>query len=166
MWFSGTLSEVGIGVHDEAWLTVFIGHKYLYERGVLHWDISPGNLLIKWQPGSQVGQSSTSGCLIDLDHAKRGKSSSEQEIAQPVDDHLNDLVQLWCTMKGMEMKLAHQALVFFPVGSSGSTGLTIMYLKAALAHTLRFRLLNRQLCMPQHLGWQSVWPHCSPFLYL
>jgi len=67
-------------------LTVFIGHKYLYEGGVLHQDISPGNILMKWQPGSQAGQSSTSGRLIDLDHAKRGKSSSEQEIAQPVDD--------------------------------------------------------------------------------
>ena len=137
---------------------MFIGHKYLYERGVLHRDISPGNILIKWRPGFRADQSSTSGCLIDLDHAKRGKPSSES-TAEPVDDNLNDLVQLWCSMKGVEPELAHQALVFFPVGSGGGAGLTIMYLEAALAHTLRFRPLNGQICM-SHLGWQLVRPHC------
>ena len=164
MWSSGTLSEVGIGVRDEAWLTTFIGHKHLYERGVLHRDISPGNILIKWQPGSQADQCSISGCLIDLDHAKRGKSSPEQEIAQPVDDNLNDLIQLWCSMQGVETELARQALVFFPVGGGG--GALLAYLEAALAHPLMFRPLNGQLCTPQHLGWQLVWAHCSSFLYL
>ena len=44
---------------DEAGLTMFVGHKYLYERGVLHRDISPGNILIKWRPGSEADESST-----------------------------------------------------------------------------------------------------------
>ena len=141
---------------------MFIGHKYLYERGVLHRDISPGNILIKWRPGSRADQSSTSGCLIDLDHAKRGKPSSEQLTAQPVDDNLGNIVQLWCSMKGVEMDVARQALVFFPVtdDDDDNAGPIIMYLKAALAHISRFRPLNGQLCTPQRLGWQSVRGHC------
>ena len=144
------------------WLTVFIGHKYLYENGILHRDISPGNILIKWLPGSRADQSSTSGCLIDLDHAKKGKLSSEQLAAQPVDDDLGNIVQLWCSMKGVETELARRALVFFPVGGSGSANALPMltYLEAVLAHTLRFRTLNGQLCTSQHLGWQSVRGHC------
>jgi len=56
---------------------MFVGHKYLYDRGVLHRDISPGNILIKWQPGYEGDEPSVSGCLIDLDHGKKGKPSSE-----------------------------------------------------------------------------------------
>jgi serine/threonine protein kinase len=166
LWFSGTLLEVDISVCDQAWLTRFIGHRYLYERGVLHRDISPGNILIKWQPGSEADQSSTSGCLIDLDHAKRGKPPSEQVTAQPVDDDLNDLVLLWCSKKGVKTDVARQALVFFPVGDDDDAIALLAYLKAALAHTLRFRPLNGQLCTPQHLGWQSVQPRCSLLLQL
>ena len=138
------------------WLTVFIGHKYLYESGVLHRDISPGNILIKWQPDSGTGQHGTSGCLIDLDHAKKGKPS-EQEIAQPVDDNLNDLVQLWCSMKGIDMDVARQASVFFPLsGNSGGVVALLAYLEAALEYSLTFSL-NGQ---PRTLGWKSVCGHC------
>ena len=138
------------------WLTVFIGHKYLYENGVLHRDISPGNILIKWRPGSEAGQHGTSGCLIDLDHAKKGKPS-EQEIAQPVDDNLNDLVQLWCFKKGMDMDVARQALAFFPVtdDDDDNTIPMITYLKAVLEYSLTFSL-NGQ---PRTLGWKLVCGH-------
>ena len=49
------------------------GHKHLYANGVLHRDISPGNILIEWQPGSQLTTTSSMGCLIDLDSAKIGE---------------------------------------------------------------------------------------------
>lgn len=49
------------------------GHKHLYANGVLHRDISPGNILIEWQPGSQLNTTSSKGCLIDLDSAKIGE---------------------------------------------------------------------------------------------
>ena len=143
---------------------MLLGHKYLYERGVLHRDISPGNILIKWQPGSEADRPSTSGCLIDLDHAKKGKPSSEQVTAQSVDDDLDDLVLLWCSKKRVETDVARQALVFFPMKSDGAGAIaSLTYLEAALAHALRFRPLNGQLCTPQHLGWKQVRPHCSLF---
>ncbi|KAF9479397.1 hypothetical protein BDN70DRAFT_993527 [Pholiota conissans] len=50
------------------------GHKYLYERGILHRDISPGNIIIvkrKPAPG-KADDESYGGCLIDLDHAQAG----------------------------------------------------------------------------------------------
>ena len=147
-------------------LTVFIGHKYLYERGVLHRDISPGNILIKWRPGSEPGQPSTSGCLIDLDHAKRGKPSLKMP-AQSVDDVLavDEVALLWCSMKNVETEVARRASAFFPVkdDDDDNTIPTIAYLKAALAHSSRFRHLSGQLCTPQHLRWKSVWLHRSPF---
>jgi serine/threonine protein kinase len=120
--FSGTLSEVCIGVCDVAWLTVFIGHKYLYENGVLHRDISPGNILIKWQPSCEAGQPGTSGCLIDLDHAKKGKPYSEQDIAQPVDDDL-DVVSLWCSKRRIDMDVARQATAFFSLSGDATASL-------------------------------------------
>ena len=146
------------------WLTVFIGHKYLYENGVLHRDISPGNILIKWRLESEADQPGTSGCLIDLDHAKKGKPS-EQEIAQPVDDNLNDLVQLWCSMKGIDVDVARQASVFFPLSGNGDGAAAIAllaYLEAASKHCLTFKSLNGQSCTLQRLGWQSVRGHCIP----
>ena len=161
MLFSGTLSEVGICVCDQAWLTVFIGHKYLYENGVLHRDISPGNILIKWQPSCQVGQPGTSGCLIDLDHAKKGKPYSEQDVAQPVDANLNHLVELWCSDKGIDRDVARQATAFFPLSGNGDgAGALLAYLEAALKHCLTFKPLDGQSCTLQRLGWQLVCGHC------
>ena len=152
-------SKVCTSVCDEAWLTRFIGHKYLYERGVLHRDISPGNILIKWRPGCDVDQPSTSGCLIDLDHAKKGKPFSGLVTARPADKDDVDFALLWCSMKGVEPDVAHQALTFFPAIYA------IVYLDAALANALRFRPLNGQLCTRHHLGWKEVRLHRSSFLF-
>jgi len=154
---------------DEAGLTMFVGHKYLYERGVLHRDISPGNILIKWRPGSEGDEGSGSGCLIDLDHAKKGKPSSEMSTqslgVQAVDDTLDDVVLLWCSKKKVDMEVARLASAFFPIeiDDDDKSDNTIAYLKAALTHASRFRHLNRQLCTPQHLRWKSVWLHLSSF---
>ena len=147
-------SEVGNNVCYEAGLTMFVGHKYLYERGVLHRDISPGNILIKWRPGSEADQPSTSGCLIDLDHAKKGKPS-EQVAAQSVNDDLDELVHLWCSKKRVGMDVGRQALRFFPV-KNDNPGPTMVYLNATLEHALKFRSLTKQLCTPQHLRWKPV----------
>jgi len=145
-----------------AGLTSVIGHKYLYERGVLHRDISPGNILIKWRPGSEADQPSTSGCLIDLDHAKKGKPSSDmfaQSNAAPDDI---DVVLLWCSKRKVEAKTAHRALVFFQMEKE-STPQVLTYLNAALRHASKFRPFTEQLCTPQHLRWKPVWPQPSPF---
>jgi serine/threonine protein kinase len=143
------------------WLTVFIGHKYLYENGVLHRDISPGNILIKWWPGSEAGQPGTSGCLIDLDHAKRGKRSPEQVAAQQVEDKLHYLVDVWCSEERVEPEIAHQASVFFaPSGGHRAVIALLTYLEAASKHCLTFKPLNGGSCTLQRLGWQSVRGHC------
>jgi serine/threonine protein kinase len=68
-----------------------IGHKYLYSNGVLHRDVSPGNILIEWHPGSEANKPSISGRLIDLDRGKRGKSfSSSRATAALADDDDSD----------------------------------------------------------------------------
>lgn len=145
-------------------LTVVIGHKYLYERGVLHRDISPGNVLIQWRPGSEANRTSTSGCLIDLDHAKKGKTSSEGVTASSVDDDLDDLVLLWCSKKSVETDVARRAFEFF-LKTPNNIGPTLTYVGAALEHALNFRSFNGQLCTLQHLGWKPVWqPLLSFFL--
>jgi serine/threonine protein kinase len=149
------------------WLTVFIGHKYLYESGVLHRDISPGNILIKWQPGSQAAQSRTSGCLIDLDHAKKGKLAPAK-VNTSIDDTVICRVQdVFHAMTGIavEKEVARLSLEFFPMVENNVLS-TVTYISAALAHASNFRPLSGKPCTPQHLGWHSVRPHCSSFLYL
>ncbi|KAF8963675.1 hypothetical protein BDZ97DRAFT_988602 [Flammula alnicola] len=54
------------------------GHKDLYVNGVLHRDISPGNILIEWNPGAKITPAKSSGRLIDLDHAKDGRKVEDR----------------------------------------------------------------------------------------
>src|SRR5260221_3762399 len=129
---------------------MFIGHKYHYERGVLHRDISPGNILIKWQPGSKADEPSGSGCLIDLDHAKKEEPSSVS--TQSVDVALDDVILVWCSMNKVDKEAARQALTFF-VMESKSTIPVLMYLEAVLGHASKFRPFTEQVCTPQHLRW-------------
>ena len=159
-------SKVGMSYCDEAGLIMFVGHKYLYERGVLHRDISPGNILIKWRPGSKADEPSVSGCLIDLDHAKKAKLAQNRAKPQaPADDTIIDRVRDMfhgTTGIAVENEVARLSLEFFPMMQNSILS-TLMYLGAAHAHTSRFRNLNGQLCTPQHLRWKSVRLHLSPF---
>ena len=61
------------------------GHKYLYANGVLHRDISPENIIIEWQPGSQITTASSGGYLIDLDRARVGEKIPDTLV--PKVDH-------------------------------------------------------------------------------
>jgi serine/threonine protein kinase len=147
---------VGISACDEAGLTVFVGHKYLYERGVIHRDISPGNILIKWQPGSETDQPSTSGCLIDLDHAKKGKVT-QIEVKNPVPDKMSVRMQNLIyadTEVKVEKEVARLLLEFF--SKNQTLGPALTYFHAAFEHASKFRPFTEQLCTPQHLGWNSV----------
>jgi serine/threonine protein kinase len=167
LWFFGTPSVVdtNIRVCDEALLTMFKGHKYLYERGVLHRDISPGNILIKWRPGSEADQPSTSGCLIDLDHGKRGTPYSTQAQAPPADEDLNALGAMF-TRTRVETDVTRQALDFFPAEEE-EPGPAFTYIKAAIRCALESQgLTKEQVCTSQHLRWKPVRPRRSPFLSL
>ncbi|KAF8998468.1 hypothetical protein BDZ89DRAFT_1083195 [Hymenopellis radicata] len=57
-------------------LSVFLngvqGHAYLYENGLLHRDISAGNVIIAWWPSEGATTLGTRGCLIDFDRSKLG----------------------------------------------------------------------------------------------
>ena len=134
--------------------TMFIGHKYLYERGVLHRDISPGNILIKWRPDSEMDKCSTSGCLIDLDHAKRGKLIQD-EVKTPVDDTMIDRIQTAIrviTDVEVEKEVARLSLEVSQMNRTKATA----YLYSALDHASNFRPLTEQLNTAEHLGWKQV----------
>ena len=172
-------SEVGTNVCDEAGLTMFIGHKYLYKNGVLHRDISPGNILIKWRPGSET----TSGCLIDLDHAKRGKLVQD-EVKSFVDDKMISRVQAAIHAVAdveVEREVARLSLRFYPMKSqdgnptatrvraqnSGVAAIVHAYYGvAAIVHASKFRPFTERLCTPEHLRWKPVSSLCSPFVLL
>ena len=151
-------------------LTIFIGHKYLYERGVLHRDISPGNILIKWQPGSEPDQPSMSGCLIDLDHAKRG-NLPQDEVGAPVDDTMINRVRNMiydASDVGVEKEVARLSLHFPSTDSQGNPALIRLraqnHATAAISHALDFdHLAVDHLCTPQHLRWKLVWLNRSLF---
>ena len=157
-------SEVGTTDCDAAGLTIFIGHKYLYERGVLHRDISPGNILIEWRPGSETDQCSTSGCLIDLDHAKRGKLIQDQ-VKTSVDDAMIRRVQTAIhatTDVEVDKEVARLSLEVSQMNRPKATA----YLNSALDHALMFRPLTDQLCTPEHLRWKQVREFYFRFLSL
>ena len=154
MWFFGMPSKVGTNDCDEVRLTMFIGHKHLYKSGVLHRDISPGNILIRWRPGSET----TSGCLIDLDHAKRGKLVQD-EVKTSVDDKMIDFIQTGVHVVAhveVEKEVARRASEFFPNNALR----TLTYLDAALAHASKFPIPNGT----RLLGWKPVWALLLRFL--
>ena len=135
---SGHYQRVGISVRDEAGLIMFIGHKYLCERGVLHRDISPG---IKWQPSSEPDQPNTSGCLIDLDHAEM--ESTQDEVKAPA--MINSVPNLIYDASdvGVEKQVARLSLDF-PSESMNPQGNPSIRLRAqnhptgAINHALHF----------------------------
>ena len=146
-------------------MIVFIGHKHLYTNGVLHRDVSPGNILIEWCPGSEADKPSISGRLIDLDRGKRGKLS-EGNANAPVNDDLDPVVLHWCSLRNVDTQVARQAIEFIPVLEDES-GPAIMYISSAVQHALKFRyLMEGQICTPQDLRWKQVLSyHCRCFYF-
>ncbi|KAF9008179.1 hypothetical protein BDZ89DRAFT_1079105 [Hymenopellis radicata] len=52
------------------------GHGYIYFNGLLHRDISPGNIVLAWCDGEDGTTGlGTKGCLIDFDRGKYGKTN-------------------------------------------------------------------------------------------
>lgn len=64
-----TLKEAVCGIRDAVG-----GHEYVYVNGLLHRDISPGNIRLAWCDGDDGTTGlGTKGCLIDFDCCKYGK---------------------------------------------------------------------------------------------
>jgi serine/threonine protein kinase len=155
-----------------------IGHKYLYSNGILHRDVSPGNILIEWHSGSEANKPSISGRLIDLDRGKRGNShpSSSQVTATPADDSdergksfpspsqpkavadkdVNVVRDASAALNSwrLETDVARQALEFFHKRNSA-----INYITAAVEHALKFKHLTEgNICTVHNLQWKQVRP--------
>ncbi|KAI0329138.1 hypothetical protein GY45DRAFT_1337665 [Cubamyces sp. BRFM 1775] len=65
------------------------GHRFAYEHGVVHRDVSPANLLIvldNHQFASPSDSRVVRGCLIDFDHAKRTRTVEERKVAFDADE--------------------------------------------------------------------------------
>jgi serine/threonine protein kinase len=164
-----------------------IGHKYLYSNGVLHRDISPGNILIEWHSGSEANKPSISGRLIDLDRGKRGNPypSSSQVTATPADDsdergkscpspsqataagagdgdgddsdNPHETFE-WGSRRRLGSDVVHQALEFFPVRNQDNTPV-MTYMTAAVQHALKFKHLTKgNICTVHNLQWKQVRP--------
>jgi serine/threonine protein kinase len=141
------------------------GHKQLYTNGVLHRDVSPGNILIEWVPGSEVDKPSTSGCLIDLDRGKKGKSkqSPSQPTAAIADRDVNT-VRDFIDLSSVETDVARQALECLRIHQSYPA--IANYITEAVKHALRFEhLTTGNICTVHNLRWKQVWPHYSSFLW-
>jgi hypothetical protein len=139
-------------------ITITVGHKHLYNNGVLHRDVSPGNILIEWLPGSDADEPSTSRRLIDLDRGKRGKSNVGK-LNSPVDDVMNPIVDHWCSLKNVGTDVARHALEFIPVMDDNPSP-SIAYIFAAVQHALNFqRLTQEKTCTPHELRWNQVLLH-------
>ncbi|KAF8889478.1 hypothetical protein CPB85DRAFT_1441387 [Mucidula mucida] len=68
------------------------GHGYVYYNGLLHRDISPGNIVLAWCD-EDVGTTGlgTKGCLIDFDRGKYGiENESALEVPATFDAVTND----------------------------------------------------------------------------
>ncbi|KAI8968735.1 hypothetical protein BD414DRAFT_541301 [Trametes punicea] len=56
-------------------------HRFAYQHGVLHRDISTGNVLIALKRGAKgLGGKALGGALVDLNHSKPIKPVSEREM--------------------------------------------------------------------------------------
>ena len=155
-------------------LTIFIGHKHLYKRGVLHRDISPSNILIKWRPGTEADQPSTSGCLIDLERGKKGKFAEDKMKNSAADNmiHAIETAIHAATDIEVEKEVARLSLEFPFMNSHDGHPIAIrvralIHAVTAIGSASKFRGLPMDgLCTPQHLRWKQVKLHCSPFLLL
>ena len=136
---------------------------------MLHRDISPGNIIIKWKPGSEVDQPSDSGCLIDLDHAKKGKSVQDQVQRRHDDrsiDNVHASIRLIADVE-VEREVARLSLEYSHRYSMGpAKKVASSYAIDVVAHALEFCDVTKdQLMTTQHLRWKQVrrtsLPHSS-----
>ena len=148
-------------------LIVLTGHKHLYLGGVLHRDISSGNIVIECRPGSDANKAS--GRLIDLDHSKAGKPALPI-LRASVDDRMIGYRQMtvqYSTDIEVDKDVARFSLEFASNGAptKEEQDRSQVYTIAAVRHAKRFYgLVPDQPCTLQHLRWKQVWQHDFPSL--
>ena len=161
-------------------LTLYAGHRDLYIKGVLHRDISPGNLIIEC-PQTVFAESSPdclSACLsacrgrvIDLDRAKRGKpkgstqrssASGRKELADE-DIHVFErpiLLVVDAMMRAADLPAVPEGFeIQGDVIRSMDVGLGVPdqpYGVDAVVHALRFNDALGRVCSLETLSWRQV----------
>ena len=115
-----------------------------------------------------MDQPSNSGCLIDLDHAKKGKPVRDQaQVQHPHDDRSIDNVHASIRLIAdveIEREVARLSLEYphrYPM--SQAKKLASDYVVDVVAHALEFRDVTKdQLLTAQHLRWKQVRPALLP----
>ncbi|TFY80601.1 hypothetical protein EWM64_g3411 [Hericium alpestre] len=84
------------------------GHRDLYFRGVVHRDISTGNILICYQHNCSDPAHNVFGCLIDLDYAKQTEKRIQYSYLDVPEERISvfmDFLRLSCNVQ-MDSSLA------------------------------------------------------------
>ena len=140
-------------------LIIYLGHKQLYSHGVLHRDISQGNIIIAWDSLTPITFDSTKGCLIDLDRAKKGTekeviadvkpTSEESEIMEHNKKTIAFALQVGRHLKIHDDVPLHAFKIYREPREYSD------YAVDTIQHALRFGYLsNDDTCSAQNLFWE------------
>ncbi|GLB35546.1 hypothetical protein LshimejAT787_0211110 [Lyophyllum shimeji] len=146
------------------------GHQYLYDHGVLHRDISPGNIIIEWL-GDHISYTNSRGRLIDLDRAKEGNKISKAAVPEtqevdPVDysdvrastpllsRHIKKSTGVALQVQKLEIE---PDVVIRALEAKPNVLEAQAYMVDAVSHTLKFGYLPEDgTCSPEVLHWEKV----------
>ena len=115
-----------------------------------------------------MDQPSDSGCLIDLDHAKKGKSVGDQaQVQLPNDDESIDSVQVVIRVLArakVEREVARLSLQYLhEIPKGQDEKIAVDYAMDVVEHAREFRDLTAdQLLTAQRLRWKQVRPTLLP----
>ena len=157
------------------------GHEHLYANGVLHRDIGPGNIIIAHDFRSEINPKSSSGRIIDLDHARAGEKCDDILVPELKEREGHDkpmgsterqdlTERLTISLNGPEpettdLKIKDDIILqAFKVSDSRSRyGQVYNYAQMALEHAARFPPCPQDNFFScETLDWHQVWSFYLP----
>jgi serine/threonine protein kinase len=121
----------------------YAGHKYLYYKGILHRDVSAGNILICPNGDNAHG---TVGCLIDLDYAKQTTNFKHREPVIVNPDDQDEEFRLDCEAVGLMVRRFHKPGIDYTAAAvliSRVEDVALVYVKHVLAINPLLKECNR-----------------------